>query len=436
MSRPTGDQTGNAAGLPVSKTQVLADCGAGLLDRFSRYAAIHTTSNAHNEQSPSSPGQWDLARQLVAELEQLGLAEVALSEACYVTARLPGNLPPDPPVQPLCFCAHLDTSPDCPGKDVRVLVHRAWDGRPISLAGGLVLDPATDGALARYAGDDIITSDGTTLLGADDKAGIAEIMTALAWLADHPEFPRPEVEVLFTPDEEIGRGTAKLPGGVLRSRFAFTMDGEDEGTYNNECFNGWAADVVFTGRMIHPGLARGRMVNPVSMAAAFIANLPRSESPEATDGPWGYWCAQEIHGSLEEVRLHLIVRDFTADGMERRLDFLGRNASLVEAAFPGGSVKVTSRKQYLNLHTGMAAFPWLEPLMAAAFTDAGLIPRAERIRGGTDGARLTEMGLVTPNIFAGGHNFHALNEWVPLGSLAAATAVIINLVRRWSRRDS
>lgn len=420
-------------GLPMEDTDLRLVRGE-VRDRFLRYVEVHTTSNPRSQTTPSSPGQWDLARMLADECRALGLEDVQLSDACYLTARLPGNRV-DSGRRPLCLCAHLDTSPDCPGEGVKPMVHPSWDGSPIRLPGGPVLDPAADPYLASRKGDDIITSDGTTLLGADDKAGIAEILTALSWLMSHPDHPRPDIEVLITPDEEIGRGADRIPRELLRSVHAFTLDGSEEGTYNVECFHGWLVEAVFSGRMIHPGMARGVLVNPVAMASAFVANLPRSESPEATDGTFGYYFPQSIQATLEEARVSLILRDFSSSRMEQRREFLRRNAALVEAAFPGGSVRLEEREQYRNMASGLARASWMEALLAKAIREAGAEPRAERIRGGTDGARMTEAGILTPNIFAGGHNFHSLDEWIPLGAMEKAVVTVIRLVRLWILRE-
>jgi tripeptide aminopeptidase len=405
-----------------------------LLERFGRYISIHTQSDPHSETCPSSKGQWELARVLQTELLALGLREVSLTEHCYIRALLPGNLPPDqarrPPV--IGFLAHLDTSPDFSGEGVKLQVHPAWDGKAIALPSGDLIDPEKSPALRRHVGQTIITSSGDTLLGADDKAGVSEIMAAVRWLVEHPEVPHGDIEIIFTPDEEIGRGTDKLPRDQIKSTICYTLDGDEEGSYNAQCFNGWAIEVGFTGRMIHPGDARGRLVNPLSMAGMFIASLPRNESPEATDGAYGFYCPQEIHGSMEKVSFSLFIRDFDIAQIERRLAFLRALAATVEGAFPGGSVVLAERKQYRNMHDTIKNRPDIVAKLEAAISATGMAPTAQSIRGGTDGARLCELGIPTPNIFAGGHNFHSKLEWVPLEAMVRAAMTVVNLAQLWA----
>lgn len=403
-----------------------------LLERFGRYVAVSTASDHHGTPNPSTPGQWDLARLLEGELRGLGLADVTLTEHCYLYARLPGNLPAGARAPAVAFLAHLDTSPDCSGAGVRLLVHPDYDGGAIELPSGERLDPERFPDLRGHVGKTILTSDGTTLLGADDKAGVAEIMAAAAWLAGHPEIRHGDVEIVFTPDEEIGHGVDRLPRELLRAGYCYTLDGDEEGSYNDQCFNGWTVDATFKGRMIHPGEARGRLVNPVVMAATFVTMIPRTESPEATDGDYGFYCPQEISGSMEEVRFTVFIRDFDLAQVERRLAYLRQLAATVEAAFPGGSVVLGERRQYLNMRQGIEKAPRGVELLRRAIADTGMEPVQRSIRGGTDGARLTEMGIPTPNIFAGGHNFHSRHEWVPLESMVRASLVVVNLAQLWA----
>jgi tripeptide aminopeptidase len=405
-----------------------------LLERFGRYVAVHTTSDPHSDSCPSTPGQWELARILETELRDLGLAEVTLTEHCYVRALLPANLPAGGrgQVPVIGFLAHLDTSPDFRGDQVKLQVHRDYQGGAIVLPSGERIDLAQSPALAHHLGKTILSSDGTTLLGADDKAGVAEIMTAVRYLLAHPELPHGDIEIIFTPDEEIGRGVDRLPRELVKSSACYTMDGDEEASYNAVCFNGWAVEVSFTGQMIHPGDARGRLVNPVSMAGMFIANLPRNESPEATDADYGFYCPQEIHGSMEKVNFNLFLRDFDIAQIERRLAYLRSLALTVEGAFPGGKVILTERKQYRNMYDTIRVHPAILERLRRAIADTGMAPQAASIRGGTDGARLSEMGIPTPNIFAGGHNFHSRLEWVPLESMVRASLTIINLAQLWA----
>jgi len=404
-----------------------------LLDRFLRYVQVHTTSNAESDTCPSTAGQRVLAEVLYAELKAFGLSECVLTNDGYVFARIPACKALAKAVKPtIGFLAHLDTSPDCSGENVRPRVHSAWDGSVLKLSEGVIIDPQEFPALKRFVGRTIITSDGTTLLGADDKAGVAEIMSAVRWLTLHPEFVHGELEVIFTPDEEIGRGVDRIPRDHMRSSVCYTLDGGEEGTYNARCFNAWAITVTFRGRMIHPGSARGKLVNALTMASTFMTMVPRAESPETTDGEAGYYCLQSIQGSMEETILKLFIRDFEIDGIDRRLNFLQHLSQTVEKAFPGGTVELSERRQYLNMAEGLAARPESVELLKKAISAAGIQPVEELVRGGTDGSRLTEIGIPTPNIFAGGHNFHSLSEWVPLESMERAASVILNLVSLWA----
>ena len=400
-----------------------------ILERFLRYVKVHTTSDSHSRETPSTKGQWDLARLLEQELKEMGLSQVELTEHCNVLARLPATTETEQAA--LVFLAHLDTSPDFNGKNVNPQIHRNYDGGLIRLGEKYQLDPEANPVLKKHIGDTVITADGTSLLGADDKAGIAEIMTAVHYLLDHPEIPRGEVEIVFTPDEEIGRGTLHFPAERIHARYGFTLDGEEEGSYNARCFNAYAVELNFTGVMIHPGRARGKFVNAISMAAQYVSMLPRTESPEATDGDFGYYAARECSGSLESCSLSLFIRDFDSEGMERRMEYLKQLARTVEQAFPGGRVDISFQKQYLNLMRFLDSSSGLLEVLEAAIRDTGIEPVQESIRGGTDGAQLSEKGLPTPNIFTGGHNFHGPQEWIGLRAMVRASKVMLNIISRW-----
>lgn len=393
-----------------------------LTERFIRYVAIHTTSDPHGEITPSTERQLDLARLLAAELTELGVADVEITDNCYVIGTLPGG-----GGEPFGLIAHLDTSPDSSGENVKPQIHRDYDGGVIKLDSDHRIDPADSPELAEYVGQTIITTDGTTLLGADDKAGVAEIMTAIRFLAQHPELPHPPIEVIFTPDEEIGHGMALVPLDKLRSKYCYTIDGTDEGAIEAECFTAYKAEVTFTGRVVHPGHARGKLANAASMAAAFVAALPRTESPEATDGRFGFYCVTEIRGTMGEGFVSLIVRDFDPAEVERRIEYLDSLASAIERAFPGGSVKVKSELQYQNMRSVLEQHPDVLERLEAAIRATGIEPKMQIIRGGTDGARLTEMGIPTPNMFAGGHNLHGPHEWIALAAMVRAAKAIVNL---------
>ena len=402
-----------------------------LLPRFLKYVTVWTTSDRHVADTPSTPGQWDLARMLLDELKALGLAEVELTDHCYVLARIPAtegceNAPT------IAFMAHVDTSSDVSGKDVKPIITYDYDGKPILLAEGRKLDPADDPALLQCVGDNIVSSDGTTLLGADDKAGVAEIMAAVDYLLSHPEIPRGKLEILFSPDEETGKGLPEFPLDRFHSQACYTLDAGPAGEVETECFTAYKADVVFTGKVIHVGYARGKLANAVLMASTFATMLPRSESPEATDGYYGYFAPMEVKGNLEKAELEVYVRDFEQEGADRRLAALQAFARAVEAQFPGGTVEVKPVLQYLNMKRKIDAKPQVLELLQKAAEKAGVAHYLKPIRGGTDGSRLTEMGIPTPNIFAGGRNFHSRSEWASVADMVASTRTIVELVRLWS----
>jgi len=402
-----------------------------VLDKFLRYVKIWTTSEPElaPSKTPSTPCQWDLLRLLEQELKELGAA-TSLNENGYLVATVASNLPGDVPS--LGFMAHVDTASDAPGKDVKPLVHKNWDGSVIPLSGEITLDPASISDMNDFVGETIISSDGTTLLGADDKAGIAEIMTALEILKNHPEIKHGPLEIIFTPDEETGCGMDRFPVKNLKSRFCFTMDGGREGELELECYNAWRVDLEFQGNVIHPGYARGKLVNAVTMASQFVSLLPRSESPEATDGRFGNYWPHGIEGTLDKAKVSVMVRDFDESGAQRRLEALRHFASAVEAGFPGGKITIKEKEQYRNMKQELDKYPELEPLMLKAYEKAGVQPLLKPIRGGTDGSKLTAMGVPTPNIFAGGFNFHSVREWIPLNSMKKAVNVILSLVNVWA----
>jgi tripeptide aminopeptidase len=398
-----------------------------LLERFVRYAKIWTTSDPKNEETPTTAGQWELARLLKDELAKVGI-EAELTEHCYLIARIPSNLPPDAPVpETIGFLAHLDTSDDVPGNNVNPCVVRNYDGRKIVLRGGIALNPAEDTDLAAAAGKTIVHTDGTTLLGADDKAGIAAIVCAADFLVRHDGIKHGPLEIMFTPDEETGKGLPCFPRERIESSYCYTLDGGAGGEVEIECFNAYGADIRFTGKTIHPGAARGALVNAALMAAHFAAMLPRTESPEATDGYYGFYSLMEISGGLESASARLIVRDFTGAGMTRRLAALESFARAVEAAFPGGSVVIDAKPSYSNMKDAIDARPEALARLESAAERCGCGFRLKPIRGGTDGARLAELGIPAPNIFTGGRSFHSRTEWLLLEDLLDACRLVIEL---------
>lgn len=400
-------------------------------ERFLRYVQVTTTSDRRSAETPSTIGQWELARHLERELGELGVTDVSLDDHCYLIARLPASAGfESAPV--IGLMAHVDTASDVSGENVKPIVHDEYDGSPITLPAGITLDPVEYPQLLEYVGTSIVTSDGSTLLGGDDKAGLAEIMAAVRYLSEHPEIPHGELEIIFTPDEETGLGMNRFPKEKLRSVACYTLDGQSEGFVEAECFNAWHAEVTFTGRAIHLGYARGTMVNALSMASAFISLLPRSESPEATDGYYGYYCPLEIKGSLEETTLDVYIRDHDRSEGERRIEALGSFAKAVEAGFPGGSVTVETRAQYSNMYEKVSAEPRVMEKLEAAMRATGVEPKRHAIRGGTDGARLTEMGIPAPNVSSGQHNMHSRYEWLSTSSLAKCSSLALYLAVAWA----
>jgi tripeptide aminopeptidase len=400
-----------------------------LVARFLKYVRYDTESDRRVEETPSTPGQWELAKALKDELLSIGIENVKITDHCYVIARLP----PSPQVKKeeacIGFLAHLDTASDVSGKDVKPQYVKNYSGGRIELAGGLCLDPAKEPDLASHAGKAIIHTDGTTLLGADNKAGIAEIMAAVEYLAANPQIEHGQVEIIFTPDEETGKGLPFFPLDEIKSGYCYTVDGGPMGEIESECFNAWKADIEFRGKVIHVGAARGILANAALMASTFATLLPRSESPEATDGYYGYYCPMEISGSLENAALEVYLRDFDSDRMKNRIAALDIFARAVEAQFPGGTVVVKTQPQYYNMKSGIDKKPDVMERLKKAMNNLGIDRQLKPVRGGTDGSRLTELGIPTPNIFTGGRNFHSRLEWVSVSEMCAACKVIIELIK-------
>lgn len=400
-------------------------------EHFLRYVPVSTTSDRRSSETPSTHGQWDLSFHLKRELEDLGIKDVELDEHCYLIARVPAT-PGCENAPTVGLMAHVDTAADVSGENVKPLVHKDYDGTALKLPAGYTIDPAEYPELLKYKGETIITSDGSTLLGGDDKAGIAEIMAAVGYLVRHPDLPRGELEIIFTPDEETGLGMNRFPKERLRSVACYTLDGQSEGLVEAECFNAYHAKVQCTGKAIHLGYARGRLVNAVSMASSFIEMLPRSESPEATDGYFGYYCPLEISGSLDSVVLDVYIRDHDDEEAKRRVSALDTFARAVEAAYPGGAIQVDSHKQYSNMYEKVSREPKVMELLEEAMADTGIEPTRHAIRGGTDGARLTEMGIPTPNVSSGQQNMHSRFEWIPAKALGRSSELVIRLVGKWA----
>jgi tripeptide aminopeptidase len=418
-------------------TSELAESLSGeSLERFQRYVRVDTQARREREGSPSTAGQLDLGRLLVAELEEIGLADAALDDNGYVTATLPAT--GEAPMPTIGLIAHMDVSPDAPAAGVEPLVHRDYDGGIISLPrGGTVLDPASMPALDGKAGEDIVTSSGDTLLGADDKAGIAEIMTAVAHLAAHPELPRPNLRIAFTPDEEIGMGASLFDVEAFGASCAYTIDGSTLGELQDETFTGAEAIIDIEGVDVHPGFATGKLVNATRLAARIVAELPAdSLSPETTSGREGFIHVYEMSGAAGSAQIRAIVRDFDDDLLAEHAALLREIAERVVGDEPTAKVTVEVTPQYPNMRSYLEPVPEVVDVAERALRAEGLTPIRNPIRGGTDGSMLSAMGLPTPNIFAGGHEFHSVREWISVQDMAAAAAVIVRLAEEWARLGS
>ena len=422
--------------MPASYTSGLAESLApDVLARFLRYVRIDTQSRRDRAASPSTPGQLELGRVLVAELQEAGLDDVRLDENGYVLGTLAGNGNGAGNGQTIGLIAHMDTSPDAPGAGVEPIVHRAYDGDVLDLPReGTRLDPAAMPELADKVGHDIVTASGDTLLGADDKAGVAEIMAGVAHLAAHPDLPRPTLRVAFTPDEEIGEGATLFDIGRFGARCAYTLDGSELGELQDETFSAVEAIVRIQGVDVHPGQATGKLVNALRLAAQVVAALPSETlTPETTADREGFIHPYELSGTAARAEIRLIVRDFDEDLLAHHVALLERTAKQVTATEPRARVEVKVREQYRNMRQFLDGAPNVTDAAEAAIRAEGIEPIRRPIRGGTDGSRLSEMGLPTPNIFTGGHEYHSVREWASVQDMAAAAAVVVRLAEVWGR---
>ena len=403
---------------------------SSLMELFFRFVQVWTTSDSVSADSgnqPSTQRQFELAKILEAELKDFGLKDIQVTPHCYVYGRLPPSSACEK-IEPFCLLSHIDTVEEVSGQNVKPQIYKNYDGKDIVLKSGDILSVEQDPALALAAKnhETIITSDGRTLLGADDKAGLAEIMTALEYFSKNPEIPHGEIEVCFSPDEETGHGMDNVPLNLIKSKYAYTVDGGHIGELETECFNAFKSEVTFTGVSCHTGSARGKLVNAISMAANFLSNLPRHESPETTDGYEGFYAPMTIEGSIESAKVVLFLRDFDIDNMQKRKSMVENLAQTTALAF-GGKAEVLHSQQYLNMKDGFKNRPDVIEKLVSAYKKAGVEPVFTPIRGGTDGSRLTEMGLPCPNIFTGGHNFHSRTEWASLEQMEKTVEILINL---------
>ncbi len=406
---------------------------SSLIRRFFRYVRIDTASDPESLTFPSTEKQKALSRLLADELREMGIADAYSDEFGYVYATLPSNTAEKVPV--ICFCSHIDTSPDCPGNGVKPIIHENYDGRDLVLPDDLsqVIRLSEHPDLAAQRGNDIITASGTTLLGADNKAGVAEIMTAVEYLLNHPDIIHGDIRILFTPDEEVGRGTEKVDLARLNADYAYTVDGETLGSVENETFSADGATIHIKGVSTHPGFALGKLENALKIAGQILAALPHALSPEATSGRAGFIHPTGVSGIQEEARIDFIIRDFTTEGLVEKEAILQQITDKVLSGFPGSSAVLSVKEQYRNMKEVLDQHPRVVEYALEAVRRAGITPKLQSIRGGTDGSRLSFMGLPCPNIFAGEHAFHSKQEWVSVQDMEKAVDVIVNLASIWGQ---
>ncbi|SCZ07316.1 peptidase T [Microvirga guangxiensis] len=408
---------------------------ATVTDRFLRYVVIDTQSDAESPSQPSTEKQKNLGRLLVEELIGIGISDAHLDEHGYVYATIPSNTPKNN-VPVICFCAHMDTAPDFSGTNVKPQVVRNYQGGDIRLPGDAtqIIRVADHPVLKDLIGHDIVTSDGTTLLGADDKAGIAEIVTAAEFLIKNPEIKHGAIRILFTPDEEIGRGVDKVDLKKLGADFGYTMDGETAGTIEDESFSADAVDITLKGVAIHPGFAYGKMENAIRIAGDIIARLPKDMAPETTKDRVGFIHPTSASGVMEKAHLGFIIRDFTEEGLKTKEALLEKITQDVMESYPGSSYTFRVREQYRNMKVVLDQHPEIVEYAMEAISRAGMKPVRGSIRGGTDGSRLSFMGLPCANIFAGGHAFHSPLEFVSSQDMEKAVSTIVELAKLWEER--
>jgi len=406
------------------------------LERFLRYVQIDTQSDSSSKTIPSTEKQKNLGRVLVEELLEMGIEDAHLDEYGYVYATIPANTD-KANVPVICFCSHVDTSPDCSGKDVKPLIHRNYDGSDIVLPDDptVVLRPKDHPDLKEQAGNDIITASGLTLLGADNKAGLAEIMDAAHYLMTHPEVKHGKIRILFTPDEEIGRGVDKVDMGKLGADYGYTIDGEKRGSLEDETFSADAVTIDIRGVSIHPGFAKGKLESALKIAADIVAALPKDGlSPETTDGKEGFIHPISISGGAELARIEFIIRDFTDEMLESHENILRDIMNEVLKRYPNSRAEFKVTEQYRNMKKILDQHPKVVEYAMEAMRRAGIEPLRSSIRGGTDGSRLSFMGLPCPNIFAGEHAFHSREEWVSVQDMEKAVETIVQLAMVWEEK--
>lgn len=400
-----------------------------ITDRFVKYITIDTQSDPNNPAFPSTEKQWDLANILVEELKEIGMEDVTLDDNCYVMATLPSNVDFDVPT--IGFIAHIDTSPDYTGTNVKPQFHPNYNGEDIVLnkEENIVLSPSYFDDLLLYKGQTLITTDGTTLLGADDKAGIAEIVTAMEYLINHPEIKHGKIRVGFTPDEEVGKGAHMFDVDKFGAEWAYTMDGSQVGELEYENFNAAGATVTINGKIVHPGYAKGKMINSMLIGYDFMTGLPKNEIPQETEGYEGFYHLHTVNGEVEKTVLEYIIRDHDIKLYEERKVAFQKVADDLNEKLGSNIIEVEIKDQYFNMREKIEPVMHIVDIAEEAMKKLNIKPLIKAIRGGTDGSQLSYKGLPCPNIFAGGHNFHGRYEYVAVESLQLATEVIVNIVQ-------
>ena len=405
-----------------------------LINRFVSYVTVDTESDPTSESTPSTAKQWDLANALVEELKSIGMEEVSIDENAYIMATLPSNSAKKLPI--IGFISHFDTSPDFTGANVKPQIIENYDGNDIILdkEQNIVLSPTYFEDLLLYKGQTLITTDGNTLLGADDKAGITEIISAMEYLINHPEIEHGTIKVGFTPDEEIGRGAHKFDVKKFGADWAYTMDGSQVGELEYENFNAAGAIVTVKGKIVHPGYAKGKMINSMYIATEFINSLPQLETPEHTEGREGFFHLHNMIGAVEETKLQYIIRDHDRSHFEARKNVINKLAEDLNTQYGRDVISIKIKDQYFNMREKIEPVMHIVEIAEKAMIEANIKPLVKPIRGGTDGSQLSYMGLPCPNIFAGGHNFHGRYEYVPVESMQKAIEVIVNIAQLVARK--
>lgn len=405
-------------------------------ERFMRYVQIDTQSDPDSDSQPTTEKQKDLSKVLVEELKAIGINDAELDEHGYVYATIPATTDKEVPV--ICYCAHVDTAPDCSGKDVKPILHKAWDGTDIVLPddNSVVVSKNDHPYLQKRIGDDIITASGKTLLGADDKAGVAIIMDLAKYLIDHPEIKHGKIRILFTPDEEVGRGVNAVNMDKLGAQFGYTLDGGQRGHLEGESFSADGATVTFHGISAHPGYAKGKLVSAIKIASTFMEQLPKdSWSPETTEDREGYVHAVNIEGQIEKTTLQFIIRDFDSAKLAEHEDRLKLLAQETVAQYPGSSMDFVVKEQYRNMKEMLDQYPFVMNNAEEAYLMAGITPERLSIRGGTDGSRLSFMGMPCPNIFTGEMAIHSKQEYVSVQDMEKAVEILVHLAKVWEQNS-